>query len=321
MRVSSNPNGDAVAGRVVARPSEWPVADALIKDGAGRTLAKTRAKGAFVVARSRAIGSLAVDKEGYSASGGQRPITTEDNRFMTVQLLKIKPEFGDVVDVINYGNLDAKSIGFRGDTLTLLVDDSDTACRLLPVQRAAPGAAPAMPGGFKLEFPPNEAILDFVECGSRLVGIQILARGLLDLLSAPPSLVLELRHPRDDSEIKYPRGAAFDGSCLWFLESDHTNQRFGLHAVDLERGAITNSLPSIDKHMTGLAWDERFFWISNAKECVNAIDRGVAASSGTVEAGIGREFRGNFTRLAFGQGHLWGLELEKHRICKIKITD
>lgn len=54
---------------------------------------------------------------------------------------------------------------------------------------------------------------------------------------------------------------------------------------------------------------------------VYAIDCDAALSASTVEAGIWREFKGNYTRLAFGQGYLWGLDQEKRRICKIKITD
>ncbi|MGO8928166.1 MAG: serine/threonine-protein kinase [Limisphaerales bacterium] len=321
--VFGNPKRDDVVGRVLAQPSKWPVADALIKDRLGRPLAKTSAHGAFVVPRSHATTSLTIEKKGYSPSDARLLAATAIRRVLTVRLRKVTQEFGDVVDTINYRGLEATSIGFRGDILTLLVRDSNTACRLLPVELAPRSAAPVVRGGLKLEFPTNQVISDFVECGSRLVGIRRWPGVLIDLNSAPPRLVLELKHARDDGEstVTCPYGATFDGSSLWFLESDATNQRFGLHAVDLQRQAITKFLPSIDKHIQGLAWDGRFFWISNAKGRVYAIERDVAVSRGTVETGIGPEFRGNYTRLAFGQGYLWGLEPEKHRICKMKITD
>ena len=319
--VFSNPMGDAIIGRVVVQPSEWPVADAVIRDRRGRTLAKTRANGALVVQRSRTTGSLAIEKDGYSVSDGPSLASTAIRRFMTVRLRKGKQEFGDVVHVIDYGDLDACSIGFRGELLTLLVRQSDTACQLLPVELAAQRVPPVVPSRSKLEFPTNRVISTFVECGSRLVGIRTSPGEILDLASTPPSSVLKLKRPTDGSTIDWPTGATFDGSLLWVVESDRTNQRFGLHAVDLKRGALTNFLSSIDKLIQGLAWDGRFFWLSNAKGRVYAIDRDVAVSRGTVEAGIGRGFRGNYTRLAFGQDYLWGLEPEKRRICKIKITD
>lgn len=321
VQVFSSPKGDGVAGRVVAQLSEWPVADAVVKDSLGRTLTKTGTNGAFVVPRSRATRSLTVERDRYSASDGQTGVATATNRLMTVRLQKLTPEFGDVVDVINYGDLDARSIGFMGDNLTLLVHDSNTTCRLLPVELRPSRVVPAVSGGLNLEFPPDHQINDFVECGSRLTGITWWPVTLLTLHSAPPSLLLEPKHPRDGNRLNWACGAAFDGSVLWLLESDTPNRRFGLHALDLDRRAAIKFLSSTDEQMQGLAWDGRSFWISNAKGRVYAIDRDMAVNGGTVQAGIGREFRGNYDRLAFGRGCLWGLERQRHRICKIKTTD
>ncbi len=234
---------------------------------------------------------------------------------------KMKPELGDVVDVVNYGALEVTSIGFRGEILTLLVQDSDTACRLVPVELSAGRVAPAVPSEGKPEFSADRLIQDFVQCDSQLVGVRGWPGVLLDLTSTPPGLPLELKHPSNGRTINCPNGATFDGSLLWFIESDYSNKRFGLPAVDLKRGAITKSLTSNDTRMKGLAWGGRLLWISSAEGRVYAIDPNVAERRGTVEAGFVRDFRGNYTRLAYGQGWLWGLEPEKHRICKIKITD
>ncbi len=328
IRVCSNPNGEVVAGRVVAWPSEWPVADAVIKDRQGRILPgmpKTCQTGAFAVPRSRANSSLMVERDGYTGLDGHTPIIHAANRFITVQLRKLMEEPGDPVAAISYGDLDVHSIGFRDGTLNLLVQDSRTAFRLLPVDVTAPRVAPVRPDELKRQFPTNAVIIGFVECGSRLVGISAWPGVLFDLGSDPPRPLLSLKHRRDASTtntVNCPRGAAFDGSSFWFIEAENSaNQRFGLHTVDLERGAAVNFLSSNDKQMQGLAWDGQFFWISSARGKVYRISPEMAMRNGTVEGGIGREFPGHYSRLAFGQRFLWGLEPEKHRVCKIKLTN
>ncbi len=320
--ISSNPNGVGIAGRVVAQVSEWPVAGASVKDSRGRTLTRTGANGAFLVPRNRETRSLTIERSGYASPDGQSLAVSAIRQPVNAWLRKLRDEFGDVVEAVKYGELDAKSIGFKGDTLTLLVHDSDIVRRLLPVELAGPRVVPAVSGGLNIELPRDHHINDFVECGSRLTGITWWPVTLLDLYSAPPGLLLEPIHPRDGNGLKFAGGAAFDGSVLWLLETDTANKRFGLHAVDLDQRAAVKFLLSSDEQMQGLAWDgQSSFWISNAEGRVYAIDRDAAVRGGTVQAGLGREFRGDYARLAWGQGWLWGLDRQRHRICKIKTTD
>jgi serine/threonine protein kinase len=316
------PHSAGVVGRVVNELSGRPLADALIVDRLGRTLAKTRANGAFALPRGLDTQSLKVEKAGYYPSESRSWAASTNHALRTVRLRKTQEEFGDVVGVINYGSLVAQSIGFRGDTLTLLVQDSSTTCRLLPVDLVTGQIAPGGPGSTKLVFPDGNLVVGFVECGSRLIGFKHWKdAAIFDLTSEPPQLLLKLTHKHDGSPLYWPNGAAFDGQFLWFVEQDHANQRFGLHAIDLQRGAITNTLASAEAGICGLAWDGRHFWISTVKGEVSEIDRDAAWSAGRVEMGRGRRFPGYYDRLTFGQGFLWGLDIEKRLICKIKITD
>jgi hypothetical protein len=165
----------------------------------------------------------------------------------------------------------------------------------------------------------------FADCGGRFLGLDQWCGArhngvVFDLSANPPRPVLELTN-RNGSPICWPLGCAFDGDFLWFAERDVTNDRYGLHALDLARLEITHSLPSNDRGIRGLAWDGKQFWVSSEERGVYAVDRDAALRLGTVDYGVGRGFTGSYECLAFGQGHLWGLESEKRRICKIKLTD
>ncbi|HOX58367.1 MAG TPA: serine/threonine-protein kinase [Candidatus Paceibacterota bacterium] len=318
----TNTRDNVLAGRVVEEPSEWPIADAVIKDARGQMLAKVRDNGAFVVPLALAAGHLTAEKPGYVSSSFHSSGGTPSRAFMTVALKKGNPELGDVVDVIKYGPLDVQSIGFRSNTLTALVLESDTNWWLVPVDVEARRVPTPGIGALKLEFPEWMLLSDFAECGNRMIAIKRWQGGIVDLDVKPPKLLLELRSPSDtNSLLSFPCGAAFDGRSLWFAENDGTNERFHVHELDLARLVIARSLRTVDRGISGIAWDGTNFWISSARQGLYQIDPSAALGLGTLEMGVGRRFPGLYHRLAYGQGYLWGLDPAKRRICRIQITD
>jgi hypothetical protein len=319
--VWTNTPGDRLVGRVVDSISEWPVRDAVIETGAGRLLTKVGSNGAFALWSRDAGQGLKVRKDKYLAAGVEPLSEKTPSRFQKVSLRKEVFELGDMVEVIPYGSLEVHSLGFRDGVLTVLVRESEAVWWLIPVNLETRRVAPLEAGSLRIEFAQTNILSDFAACTGRLIGLKRWQGGIVDLEPKPPRLLLALESPRDHSRLSYTLGAAFDGDFLWFIENDTTNDRYGVHALDLDRMMIARSLPTVDRAITGIAWDGKRFWIAGAAGTVYEIDREAALSFGTLDMGIGRQFAGHYSRLAYGQGFLWGLDPEKRRICKIKIPD
>jgi serine/threonine protein kinase len=316
---------DKLVGRVIEVPSLWPVEDAVIKDASGRTLGKTLANGAFAVNYEPDAGPISVEKRGYELAGGQTPGASVARAFVTAELRKSEPGFGDVVDAFSISDpagasFGVQSIGFRGNTLNVLVNDATTAGRLVPVDTHNRIAAFDSPETLKLSFEKSIGPLGLAECGTRLIGITHFPGKILNLQTNPLQVVMELKHP-DGSPLNWPAGCAFDGRWLWFVEHDRMNQRFGLHALDLDRMVITNSFKSSDPGIFGLAWDGKQFWVSLFHGGGYQVSLEALLRHRTVEMAQGRRFKGHYDALAFGDDYLWGLEVGRRRICKIKVTD
>ena len=133
-------------------------------------------------------------------------------------------------------------------------------------------------------------------------------------------MVAELKR-NDGSPISYPTGCAFDGGLLWFVELDESDKEFGIRAFDLKRNEIIHWVRSADKAMAGIAWDEKRFWISSRDGGFYEVEREAALHYGSVDKARGAGFRGKYVQLAYGLGHLWGLDSDARVIHKIKITD
>ncbi len=315
--VYRHPQPGLMIGRVIEVPSRWPVRDAVIKDASGRTLAKTLANGAFVVDHR---GPFTVEKFGYGLVSGPAPGASIGGTFVTVESRKSILGFGDVVATIPCDYPGATSIAFREGRLNLLVHDTDSASTLVPVDTVNHVLAFNSPDTLKRSYEPSIGPLGFVECGTRLIGITHWPGKLLDFDENPPAEITELKH-RDGTRLNWPRGMAFDGQWLWFIEQDLMNERFGLHAVDLERMVIANSIKTNDRGICALAWGNGQFWVSSRSSGCYVVSREAMLSQGTVDMARGRLFKGRYDYLAFGEGFLWGLEIANRRICKIKITD
>jgi hypothetical protein len=321
LSITSRLDDDCIVGRVVEEISGWPVKDAVIKDASGRPVARTLASGDFLLTR-RPVSAITVEKADYAPSGTRSLAAEQVNSIVEVRLRKLKLAFGDVVGVISYGNLRLQAIGFREGSLWAFENDPDSGGRLLQVNTSQMELDTSGP-----KIAVRTGLLQsFAECEGRLIGLDrwrgVNKNGVVfDLNTDSPRAVLELTRPHDAQPLCWPSGCAFDGQSLWFIEADATHDRYGLHAFDLARLEIRHSLPTIDQGIRGLAWDGQQFWVSSAEGRVYAVDRNAALRLGSVDLGIGRGFSGDYLCLAFGQGHLWGLEPGNHRICKIKITD
>jgi hypothetical protein len=293
-----------------------PIADAVCKGADGKVLAKTGPSGAFCFQRASKAAWFIAEKPGYAPSGKQRLDGPAPGHPMTVQVRKTVFSFGDIVDVIRYDNPSVLTLGFRDGRLTLLGnDDSTHHSVLMPVD---PTTKRLLAPGERL---PVNQLTSFTECAGRTLFFKTWSNTqVYELASTNLQPLFRLTHPADRSPLVWPFGAAFDGSLLSFVENDSSSERFGVHALDLEQGKIVHSLRSSDKSLKGLAWDGTKFWLgSNGR--VYQVNREMALGHMTVEAGIGREFAGTYTSLAFASGHLWGLDRERSRLCKFKISD
>jgi hypothetical protein len=138
-----------------------------------------------------------------------------------------------------------------------------------------------------------------------------------------PELLAEMRYARPNGvelKVNWPRDAACANGKLWFVENAEVEDRHGLFAFDLRTRTMVAHLPTRERKIAGLAWDGRNFWISTDAGRVFEMNPEMALSEGSVEGGIGREFRGFYTRLSYFDGYLWGLDGEVKRICKINIS-
>jgi hypothetical protein len=121
--------------------------------------------------------------------------------------------------------------------------------------------------------------------------------------------------------IDWPEGLVFDGKQFWFLETSGMENRYGIHAIDLKTGRTVISVPSADKRVSGLAWGLGRFWVSSSAGHVYEIDINRAIGKRLLEAGAVNCFSGEYSRLGFGDGHLWGLDRDAQRLCKIKVRE
>jgi hypothetical protein len=320
--VSSIPDEEVTVGRVVEDPSELPLQDVIVLGDSEQVLGKTLDNGAFVLRRSHRTNKLTVQRNGYRSLTIERDSEADRLPFLEVRLRKLEFKVGDMVDTIPIGEIRAHSLGFHEDTLVILAEDTETSNRLLPVDVAAKKLASAEAGSSKLDFGQWGPISEFATCGDRMVGLRRYYGALFDLDPTPPQLLLELSYPRDGGKLNYVCGVAFDGELLWFFENDPINRRCALHRFDLNRRELLNPIPCADQAVTGLAWDGKKFWVSNKDGRLYCVNREKALRLGSLEMGRSSDyFAGKYDRLAFGQGHLWGLDWQKRRICKIKIWD
>jgi len=74
-----------------------------------------------------------------------------------------------------------------------------------------------------------------------------------------------------------------------------------------------------DTKISGIAWGKERLWVSSLKGQVYEGDVNRAKQEGSREAGIVRKFAGQYDRLSYEGGYLWGLDAKANRICKINL--
>jgi hypothetical protein len=61
------------------------------------------------------------------------------------------------------------------------------------------------------------------------------------------------------------------------------------------------------------------FWVSSLEGWVYEVNLTQAVEKGSFEAGVVKQFSGQYYSLAFSDGYLWGLDPEAQRLCKIRV--
>jgi hypothetical protein len=127
--------------------------------------------------------------------------------------------------------------------------------------------------------------------------------------------------------VDWPYGLAFDGTQLWFLETQGTQpeKRYGAHAIDPKTGEEKAHFMTTNDQISGIAAAPREqggrLWVSSAAGVVYEIDSAKATTAGKLEAGVLRKFPGHYDQLAWHAGRLWGVDNDAKRICRIRLSD
>jgi hypothetical protein len=320
-----------VIGHVVNGLTGRPVAGAIIRDATGRNLAKSLANGAFKLSAGKKPMSVRAELPGFDPSAQflvEGGATERDP--IEMALHKRSFGFGDVTNVIRYTNFEASSLGFWGTNICVLGRGDDGNYVLRPVDLSG---GELLPEKFRLgPGPDQQGLGSLVQCGNRLLVASPYPNSILyDVTGGVLQPFLEPKYrivdsPLNNLPLLWIWTAAFDGDRLWLLVKDITRSQVGLYALDPEGRKPDRWMPSADREIAGVAWDteQKHFWMSTSysrEGWVYAVDREKMLAGGRVEAGRGREFRGNYNFLTFGEGYLWGLDVAKKQICKIKVTD
>ncbi len=319
-RIADTP---AVVGRVVDEVSDRPLEDAIIRDSSGKPIAKTSQSGAFLIEDQ--IGPFKVEKPGYPNATIQARSESDARHLITVRLRNLNPKIGDVVDVIPLGETPLSAIGIHDGKLHgLSYVDEERRSHLFEIDVVRREIRATRPRFYHFEG----SFQSFAEVGGRTFGFQVWhttnSNGVIfDLGRESQRPIVVLTRP-DGRALRYPNGCAFDGRLLWFVENDFPDKVFGIHSFDPDwlRPGPDPFLPSSDIGLRALAWDGHRFWVSGWKLGLYRVNRDRAVRLQSVDYGVeGEKLPGDYDSLAYGEGYLWGLELDKKRICKIKTTE
>jgi outer membrane protein assembly factor BamB len=124
--------------------------------------------------------------------------------------------------------------------------------------------------------------------------------------------------------LDWPRGLAFDGRSLWFLDAGGPENRYGVYAIDPKTGDQKAHLSCGDNRIAGIAVESAEeggrLWVSSLTGEVYEIDPARAGKTDKLEDGIVRKFPGWYDHLSYHRGTLWGVDNGAKRICIININ-
>ena len=316
--IYSNPGGPSLVGRVVEKMSERGIRDVLVALEDGRVIARSTGSGAMLL--TNVLGAeVFLSKNKYKSDRVRLPRGVDEARSLLMfPLEKVVNEVGDVVETIPYGDFPIASIGFRGDQLWALASGGQPGSYFLKVDPERREISVGLDDSLV-----EPSLNSFVQVGGRLLGLEHWHGTLYEITSAGASKLHSLFLDKNKTTaMDWSWSCAFDGGLCWFIEADFMRGRSFLHGLNLENGTIEHLVESTDPRIRSLAWDGHQFWLSSDRGVVCALDREAAVRTKSVRlAQTGVEFLGNYTSLAYGDGFLWGLELEKKRICKIRILE
>ncbi|HEY5912287.1 MAG TPA: protein kinase [Verrucomicrobiae bacterium] len=330
IEVKARPPGEVVIGSVVIERTGQPLPEASVMAIAGHRemrLATTRENGAFKLIPDAWPVRLQVRHEDFLPSDAQT-ISRDDVRAgpVTFKLRKRIVGFGDVVEVISLADASEIAFGFVTSGLWVMDHAGPSDSRIMLLRqfdlRTRNLSQPVARFLLRDELQGFSAL---ASCQDRLLLTSVHPGAVYELHPSKATYSL-LGQPKttEGRHINRPTHCAFDGQLLWLLENDPASTNYGLHALDLSSLTARLSLPTRDTGLSGLAWDpdRQQFWVATTAGGgrVYAVDREVAIREGRLEPGRGREFKGNYRALAYGDGHLWALP-HGNRVWKIKLAD
>lgn len=298
-----------VAGRVIDKVTNRGLENVLVETEPGNTTMTGR-DGCFLLASPPGAYSLRAELSDFVQNDSARArvsIEPAKRHLIELPMTRVKFNYGDVLSSIALDKFDILSFALAPDQIYLTAMES--------------GGTPAF---YRLSFDRREP----VKIGPLSIGRGLTCadarfyaieawdkKGFYEIAeNGEPTLLHRLN-------IDWPESLAYDGRLFWFLEANGLENHYGLRALDPESGREVARLTMQDKDACGLAWGDGRFWISSRAGHVAEIDIERAKEMGTVEAGILHKFPGEYSRLSFANGFLWGWDPKAKRLCKINLRD
>jgi hypothetical protein len=126
--------------------------------------------------------------------------------------------------------------------------------------------------------------------------------------------------PRYPLNLDYPRGLAWDGVRLWFVESDNVRGVYQLRAIDLDTGEQVVQLPTSHAIWGVACRGDRLYVCAPRNDQVYEVSLSKALRGTRLEAAVVGEFTGAYRYLTFSDdGRLWAIDAENQMFVEIHL--
>jgi hypothetical protein len=305
VRVTRLKGRSAVAGSVIDKDSNRGIPGVTIKTNDGQEKTKSNADGTYVLFSPPGTHLLQGTVADYVQVAPPKVCLAPGKRAVAdLRMKRTRFGYGDVVSSITLPKQQVHAIAVAPEHIyyTATAQGQPTSFYRMPLRGGESVKIAELPFGRGLVYA-DGAFYGTEAWPGRIYRISE---------SGKPSLVRHL-------DINWPEGIAFDGKDLYFVEASGIDNRFGIHCFDTQSRQVTTRLRSEDNRITGVAWGNQRLWVSSLKGHVYEINLDRAKEKSSLEAGIVRRFPGEYTKLSFAHGYLWGLDTTAGRICKINV--
>jgi len=130
------------------------------------------------------------------------------------------------------------------------------------------------------------------------------------------NVIRTIRTPGPAQSESSPKGLAFDGRYLWFVDWVPELNGMGLIKMDPETGAIIRTFPAPTSGAEGLTWDGKYLWLSEVNNRLYKIDPADGSVVRTIDM---QGFASSWAEgdLAFDGQYIWMSRNSDQRIYKI----